>query len=240
MLAKLVDLCVRPQIGNFVFETALRTPRSEFLHGATLAASAVHDAIHKSIAHDDDSGLDTLAEERALAQNCHAALIAESQRGRKAGARDLMLEELRSQSEQLREPPVMHHTRLIVGAQRSRAADTAMMAGMHRLHCGSHLIVIDERDDGRLWRVDRQRELLLHRGCTVQCEVIFGVIKPQRYLFEAEVDGAALVDGAQEDPDISVCVADINSMTGGSFWNSATEVKWPSLVSSTIFGSGST
>jgi hypothetical protein len=90
--------------------------------------------------------------------------------------------------------------------------------------------VIDESPD-QLWTVARQRDLMLQRGCCVQLEVAFGAseaARPQRFLLEASVDGAALSEVENDDAvgvsgELTVCVADLNGITGGSFWAAATE-----------------
>ena len=94
--------------------------------------------------------------------------------------------------------------------------------------------MVDEDPDG-LWRVDRQRELMLRRGCSVQFEVEFaglsvraGVCEPQLVLLEAAVDGDALLasgDRPSHGDELEVMVADLNGMSGGRFWHSAAEVQ---------------
>ena len=123
---------------------------------------------------------------------------------------------------------------LIAGVQRHVAAGG--LAGWHRMRIGSHLLVVDTSPDG-LYGVERQRELMLARGCCVQLGVSFiGSGPPQSYLFEANVDGDMLalpaVDAADSDADsddgIEILVADLNGMTGGRFWQQAARV--PSWV----------
>ena len=235
LLSRALDVLTRPQIERFAFKSALRTSREDFLEGTHLAGRAVHDAIRKGIEQEDDSGLSELASQGALLPPLHVELCEEIRRGRAEGdwALDLMLTELAAQAEQLDEPPhgVLNHCRLIVGAQRSEFADGSTMLAMHRFHCGSHLVVIDDRPDQSIWSVERQRHLLSTRGCTVQCEVVFGSSKPQRFLFEAAVDGAAILGGDDDENGLCVSVADLNRMTGGSFWHAASEVKPPYLSS---------
>ena len=79
-----------------------------------------------------------------------------------------------------------------------------------------------------MWYVERMRRLLLQRGACVQAEVAFGAAESsgpsQKYLFEANVPGLALRDDAEEDPEVSFLVSDLNRMTGGGFWGAATRV----------------
>ena len=127
------------------------------------------------------------------------------------------------------------------------ASDGGTLAGLHRMHLGSHLLVIDDVPTG-MWRVERQRELLLHRGACVQVEVSFdassggaadlaeaadGEVR-QTYLLEADVPGALLsrpgrgADGREGEEELAFMVADLNGMSGGRFWGAATRV--PSLI----------
>ena len=62
--------------------------------------------------------------------------------------------------------------RLVCGARRESIGED--MLTLHRLHVGSHLSVLDDQPTG-LWRVQRQRELLLKRGGTVQVEASLGI-----------------------------------------------------------------
>lgn len=105
------------------------------------------------------------------------------------------------------------------------------------MRIGSHLLVVDTSPDG-LYGVERQRELMLARGCCVQVGVSFtGSGPPQSYLFEANVDGETLAlpaldavgsDVDADDDGLEFSVADLNGMTGGSFWQLAARV--PSWV----------
>ena len=45
------------------------------------------------------------------------------------------------------------------------------------------------------------------------------------------VDGAAILGGDDDEDGLCVSVADLNRMTGGSFWHAASEVKPPYLSS---------
>ena len=46
-------------------------------------------------------------------------------------------------------------------------------------------------------------------------------------LLEANVPGASLTDESDEDESLQFLVADINGMTGGSFWSAASRVNSP-------------
>ena len=234
MLSHGLDLLIRPNVYSFALRAVLRMKRDDFLDGCRHAARATHAALRSSM-EADDAPLSQLEADAAIAPALHAELSREISRGRDAGALDLMLATLGEQSRMLEDdvPVTLGHVRLICGTQ--RVSTTTMLAGSHRLHIGSHLIVIDDRDDG-LWRVDRQRELLLHGGCTAQFEVSFGDRRmdtphaPQTFLFEASAAGAWLVDGDDDerggdDGGLAVSLADLNGITGGAFWTSAAEVR---------------
>ena len=146
-----------------------------------------------------------------------------------------MLEELSRQRQTIKEGTAsVESLLLIAGVQRHVAAGG--LAGWHRMRIGSHLLVVDTSPDG-LYGVERQRELMLARGCCVQLGVSFiGSGPPQSYLFEANVDGDMLalpaLDAADSDADsddgVEILVADLNGMTGGRFWQQAARV--PSWV----------
>ena len=162
MLSHGLDLLIRPNVYSFALRAVLRMKRDDFLDGCRHAARATHAALRSSM-EADDAPLSQLEADAAIAPALHAELSREISRGRDAGALDLMLATLGEQSRMLEDdvPVTLGHVRLICGTQ--RVSTTTMLAGSHRLHIGSHLIVIDDRDDG-LWRVDRQRELLLRRA----------------------------------------------------------------------------
>lgn len=234
LTTRFIDLMMRPQISHFCFESALRMSRTDVRRGGKIAITAVHDAIKSSLHEKDDSQLNMMLTDGLLAPPLHLALSSEIRRGREEGewATELMLTELTEQAQQVDDGEVtLTRTRLIAGAQREVMNDS--MLSMHRLHVGSHMIVIDNDPSG-LWRVDRQRELMLRRGCCVQLELQFaglgvraGVCKPQVLLLEASVAGQMLVDGPRntreggDDDELQMIVADLNQMTGGSFWQSA-------------------
>ena len=229
LLTRSIDFLMQPQISTFVFREALRMPKAEFVQGARTAGVAVHDALRAAIKDDcgSTSPLDSMLENGLLVPPLHLALASEVNRGRSEGdsALALMLAELDVQSEQLAETAVIRSLRLICGAQRELAADGGY-AGMHRLHVGSHLVILDDEPSG-LWQVSRQRELMRRRGCCVQIEVVFGskTGKQQAILCEACVDGEALIAPKGREHELTVRVADLNDMTGGRFWNAATRVR---------------
>ena len=210
MLNYAIDILVRPQMERFIFTRVLRMPRVEFLRGSRLAAVATHDAMRTALHSEDGAGtgaLTRLADDGCLAPPLHIELMRELQRGRAAGAAclasarqhlpdpaadaepaaesvlRLMRAKLAEQASEVAHGEAMlTHIRLIVGMHRSLAEASGGLAGHHRLHVGSHLLVVDDRPDG-LWRVERQRALLLSRGCCVQLEVAFGgrdTVRPAR------------------------------------------------------------
>ena len=299
MLNYMIDLMVRPQMERFAFSRVLRMPRSEFLRGSRLAAIATHDAMHAALHSEDGAGteaLTRLADDGCLAKRLAGELMRELQHGRAAStaclsaarqhlphpAADaepaaesvlrLMRAKLAEQASEVADgEATLTNIRLVAGMHRSLAEASGGLAGHHRLHVGSHLLVVDDQPDG-LWRVERQRQLLLSRGCCVQLEVAFGgrdsvrparshrdrslaircvhyvhyvrttvclhnaQVPPQRFLFEAAVDGDALRTqkaAAEEgrgvdDADLSelaVSVADLNGVAnGGRFWGAASEI----------------
>ena len=234
------DLLMRPQIRDFVYLRVLRMGETNLLNGARHAASAVQSAVEASLTDGDNNALDSMLHAGNLASPLHAALLDECTRGRETeGAVELMLEELSRQRQTIKEGTArVESLLLIAGAQRRVAAGG--LAGLHRMRIGSHLLVVDTSPDG-LYGVERQRELMLARGCCVQVGVSFigsGGLPPQSYLFEANVDGDTLAlpaldaadsDGVDVDDDgLEVMVADLNGMTGGRFWQQAARV--PSWV----------
>ena len=302
MLNYAIDFMVRPQMERFAFARVLRMPRAEFLRGSRLAAIATHDAMHTALHSEDGAGTEALArlaDDGCLASPLHQELMREIQRGRAAStaclsagrqhlsepAADaepaaesvlrLMRAKLAEQASEVADgEATLTNIRLVAGMHRSLAEASGGLAGHHRLHVGSHLLVVDDQPDG-LWRVERQRQLLLSRGCCVQLEVAFGgrdsvrparshrdrslaircvhyvhyvryvrttvclcdaQVPPQRFLFEAAVDGDALRTqkaAAEEgrgvdDADLSelaVSVADLNGVAnGGRFWDAASEI----------------
>lgn len=266
MLNYAIDLMVRPQMERFAFARVLRMPRSEFLRGSRLAAIATHTAMHTALHAEDGAGteaLTRLADDGCLASPLHQELMRELQHGRAAStaclsaarqhlpdpAADaepaaesvlrLMRAKLAEQASEVADgEATLTDIRLVAGMHRSLAEASGGLAGHHRLHVGSHLLVVDDQPDG-LWRVERQRQLLLSRGCCVQLEVAFGgrnAVPPQRFLFEAAVDGDALmtqkaaveagrgVDDADLN-ELAVIVADLNGVAGGGrFWGAASEI----------------
>ena len=230
------DLLMKPQIRDFVYLRALRMGETNLLEGARHAASAVQSALEASLTDGDNNALDSMLHAGNLASPLHAALLDECTRGRETeGAVELMLEELSRQRQTIKEGTArVESLLLIAGAQRRVAAGG--LAGLHRMRIGSHLLVVDTSPDG-LYGVERQRELMLARGCCVQMGVSFtGSGPPQSYLFEANVDGDTLalpaMDAADSDvdadDDVEILVADLNGMTGGRFWQQAARV--PSWV----------
>ena len=231
------DLLMKPQIRDFVYLRALRMGETNLLEGARHAASAVQSALEASLTDGDNNALDSMLHAGNLAAPIHAALLAECARGRKSeGAVELMLEELSRQRQTIKEGTAsVASLLLIAGVQRREAAGG--LAGLHRMRIGSHLLVVDTSPDG-LYGVERQRELMLARGCCVQLGVSFtGSGPPQSYLFEANVDGDTLAlpaldavgsDVDADDDGLEFLVADLNGMTGGSFWKQAARV--PSWV----------
>lgn len=231
------DLLMKPQIRDFVYLRALRMGETNILEGARHAASIVQTALEDSLTDGDNNALDSMLHAGNLAPPIHAALLDECARGRKTeGAVELMLEELSRQRQTIKEGTAsVASLLLIAGVQRHVAAGG--LAGWHRMRIGSHLLVVDTSPDG-LYGVERQRELMLARGCCVQVGVSFtGSGPPQSYLFEANVDGETLalpaLDAVGSDVDVDddgleFSVADLNGMTGGSFWQLAARV--PSWV----------
>ena len=201
MLNYMIDLMVRPQMERFAFSRVLRMPRSEFLRGSRLAAIATHDAMHAALHSEDGAGteaLTRLADDGCLAKRLAGELMRELQHGRAAStaclsaARQhlpdpvadaepaaesvlrLMRAKLAEQASEVADgEATLTNIRLVAGMHRSLAEASGGLAGHHRLHVGSHLLVVDDQPDG-LWRVERQRQLLLSRGCCVQLEVAFG------------------------------------------------------------------
>ena len=241
MLNYAIDFMVRPQMERFAFARVLRMPRAEFLRGSRLAAIATHDAMHTALHSEDGAGTEALArlaDDGCLASPLNQELMREIQRGRAAStaclsagrqhlpepaadaepAAESVLRLMRAKlaeqaSEVAHGEATLTDIRLVAGMHRSLAEASGGLAGHHRLHVGSHLLVVDDQSDG-LWRVERQRQLLLSRGCCVQLEVEFGgrdAVRPassglgpapgyfpggltrrHRFLFEAAVDGDAL------------------------------------------------
>ena len=210
MLNYPIDLMVRPQMERFAFARVLRMPRSEFLRGSRLAAIATHTAMHTALHAEDGAGteaLTRLADDGCLASPLHQELMRELQHGRAAStaclsaarqhlpdpAADaepaaesvlrLMRAKLAEQASEVADgEATLTDIRLVAGMHRSLAEASGGLAGHHRLHVGSHLLVVDDQPDG-LWRVERQRQLLLSRGCCVQLEVAFGgrnAVRPAR------------------------------------------------------------
>ena len=190
MLNSVIDLMVRPQIERFAFSHVLRMPRSEFLRGSRLAASATHGALHAALHEEGTEALMRMADNGCLTPPLHKELTRELLRGMAvtqhlpgpgADAEPnaesvplLMRAKLAEQaSEVARGEATLTHIRLVAGMHRSLAESSGGLAGYHRLHVGSHLLVVDDQPTG-LWRVERQRQLLLTRGCCVQLEVAFG------------------------------------------------------------------
>lgn len=229
------DLLMKPQIRDFVYLRALRMGEANLLEGARHAASAVQTSVEASLTDGDNNALDSMLHAGNLAAPIHAALLDECARGRKTeGAVELMLEELSRQRQTIKEGTAsVESLLLIAGVQRHVTAGG--LAGWHRMRIGSHLLVVDTSPDG-LYGVERQRELMLARGCCVQVGVSFNGSPPQSYLFEANVDGDTLalpaLDAADSDvdadDDVEILVADLNGMTGGRFWKQAARV--PSWV----------
>ena len=186
---------------RFAFARVLRMPRAEFLRGSRLAAIATHDAMHTALHSEDGAGTEALArlaDDGCLASPLHQELMREIQRGRAAStaclsagrqhlpepaadaepAAESVLRLMRAKlaeqaSEVAHGEATLTDIRLVAGMHRSLAEASGGLAGHHRLHVGSHLLVVDDQPDG-LWRVERQRQLLLSRGCCVQLEVEFG------------------------------------------------------------------
>ena len=277
MFNYVIDLMVRPQMERFAFARVLRMPRSDFLRGSQLAARATHDAMHAALHSEegaDTEALTRLADDGCLTSPLHQELMRELKHGRAAreaclfagrqhlpdAAADaepagesvlrLMRAKLAEQaSEVAGGEATLTDIRLVAGMHRSLAEASGGLAGHHRLHIGSHLLVVDDQPDG-LWRVERQRQLLLSRGCCVQLEVTFGPtrdlqlktrgthtaqVPPQRFLFEVTLDGdelmaqvAAAEEGREDDADLdelAVTLADLNGVAGGGrFWGAASEV----------------
>ena len=201
MLNYAIDFMVRPQMERFAFARVLRMPRAEFLRGSRLAAIATHDAMHTALHSEDGAGTEALArlaDDGCLASPLHQELMREIQRGRAAStaclsagrqhlpepaadaepAAESVLRLMRAKlaeqaSEVAHGEATLTDIRLVAGMHRSLAEASGGLAGHHRLHVGSHLLVVDDQPDG-LWRVERQRQLLLSRGCCVQLEVEFG------------------------------------------------------------------
>ena len=225
MLTRLTDAITKPQIHKYAFDHVLRMPRHEFLRGCRQAALATHDALQSAL-HDNDT---ELLDELPIAPPLHRELAREVRRGWEEG--EPVLSMMRSRLEEQRRCLSRGHgLRRVCGARRSTAA---ALAGMHRLHLGSLLTVVDDQPGG-LWVPARQQELLRERGCAVQYEVAFGgegdeqrdwdaMTPPQVFLFEVSLDGEATARDA--DHDAQVVVADLNGITGGRFWDSASEVK---------------
>ena len=95
--------------------------------------------------------------------------------------------------------PSLGHTLLVAGMQRHIVDDAlgGTLAAHHRIHFGSHLVVIAPRPEG-LWRVSRQRELMYAHGCSVQLEVFFDDPESsQQYILEANVPGPVLAGESQ-------------------------------------------
>ena len=274
MFNYVIDLMVRPQMERFAFARVLRMPRPDFLRGSQLAALATHDAMHAALHSEegaDTEALTRLADDGCLTSPLHQELMRELKHGRAASeaclaaarqhlpdaaadaepAGESVLRLMRAKlAEQASEvaggEATLTDIRLVAGMHRSLAEASGGLAGHHRLHIGSHLLVVDDQPDG-LWRVERQRQLLLSRGCCVQLEVTFGHTKethgthtaqvpPQRFLFEVAVDGDALMAQAAaaeegrgaDDADLdelAVSLADLNGVAGGGrFWGAASEV----------------
>ena len=185
------DLLMKPQIRDFVYLRALRMGETNLLDGARHEHPPSANGARGALT-DNNNALDSMLHAGNLAAPIHAALLDECARGRKTeGAVELMLEELSRQRQTIKEGTAsVASLLLIAGVQRHVAAGG--LAGWHRMRIGSHLLVVDTSPDG-LYGVERQRELMLARGCCVQVGVSFtGSGPPQSYLFEANVDGDTL------------------------------------------------
>ena len=230
LLTRAIDLAMKPQISRFAFGQALRMSEDEFVRGARAAGLAVHESLRACLQNDDRTRLQQMATNAMLAPALFTVLSGEVQRGRDEGdwAVDLMLEELAEQSESISDgQATLRNVLLVAGAQR---AMSARMVAMHRLHVGSHLVVIGD-EALHLWKVDRQRRLMMEHGAAVQIEVAFGVHKPQSIVLEIGVDGDALSAGDEHETG-PVMITDLNCQVGGGgFWNAACVVKpWWQLL----------
>ena len=230
-LRRAADFLIRPQVHSFAFLNALRMGQSEFLTGATTAAKTVQHAMGAALDAPGDAcaSLDQLRHSGALAPGLHAALMDEVRRGQTEGdwARELQLAELAQQKSAVDSGHASLGRTLLVAGMMRHVAEEEMggsLAAYHRMHLGSHLLVVAAQPDG-LWRVDRQRELMRAYGCCVQVEVHFDdPTSSQTYLLEANVPGAVLAGEESNEASLSFLVADLNGMTGGAFWSSASRV----------------
>ena len=244
-LTGLVDLFVGRRVHRYVFDRVLGMSERSLLQGAAHAAQSVVDATQSAM-HGEPALLDGLEEGGLLDPVLHASLAHKVTQHRHRNGWMLNHESFQFQRIDLGGSPTLCGTRLVVGARREAAAE---LAGMHRLHLGSVLTVVDDQPDG-LWRPSRQAALLAERGCTVQCAVSFtkepddathGISNghgryfgaaaapvPHFYTLEASVDGDALRDGGVADPDaLRWCVVDVNGMSDHDdigFWQAAAEV----------------
>lgn len=232
VLRSSVDLLMWPQISRFVLVQALRLDKAELLHGAALSACAVNDATRSAIT-GDETALDELASSGALVPDLHGMLAERVRDGKLAGKlkTDAMLSGLERQRSALVDvKPTLSSLRLIVGANRSEFrghSSTSMnclpSAGYY-IEVGSYLVVVDDVSHG-MWRVDRQRDLLRERGCSVQFTITFAPstpladtvakLQPVAFTFEAFIRGQDLVgrknDSEESSSATAIALADIIS-----------------------------
>lgn len=235
-----VDCMIGPGVEDFVMTQAVSMSHDEFLLGASQAALSVNGAVHEALK-GNGRPLDLL-ERESLTSALHSALHAEIGSVQSAGdeavrRRCAQLVAERKQLEQA--TPTLAGTLLVVGAQR----DDFLRGGhyLHRLEVGSHLIVCDDTDEG-LWAVERQKQLLVEKGCTVQLSVAFAPPAEEEataaasatrgdegvghfYTLEASFTGGQLT--GDERDDLQFAVADINGRTdGAAFWAQAQQVEY--------------
>ena len=230
IVRRAAEALMRPQIRDFVHLKALRMGETELLAGAKAAATSVQAAMHASLLDKDDSPLDELLRSGSLAPSLHAALSDEVRRGRTEGdaVLELMISELSLQREAVATGHASIGNHLLVAGMQRQVAESGSMAGFHRMHLGSHLLVIDQQPSG-LWRYERQRSLMQERGVSVQLEIHFDApSSSQTYTLEANLDGDDLADDDQaaagDERGLQFLVADLNSMTGGAFWSATSRV----------------
>ena len=146
-LTGLVDLFVGRRVHRYVFDRVLGMSERSLLQGAAHAAQSVVDATQSAM-HGEPALLDGLEEGGLLDPVLHASLAHKVTQHRHRNGWMLNHESFQFQRIDLGGSPTLCGTRLVVGARREAAAE---LAGMHRLHLGSVLTVVDDQPDG-LWR----------------------------------------------------------------------------------------
>lgn len=242
LLTHFLDFLLQPQIHKFCLRSVLHLSGTDAQRGGKIALMALNDALESSLCNQDDSKLNTMLTQGLIAPQLHVALSSEIQRCREEDgeriketiSKDLLLPELTRQPDDHDDNVVeveLTNTRLIAGGQRKAWVDRPEMSDLYKTNIGSNLIILSEAP-GDLWKIERQREIMLHRGCSVQFELEIsahgGECKPHTLMLEACIPGEILLDtidnNRSERDDKNqpqIIIADLNNLTGGNYWESA-------------------